>query len=799
MKSASPWLPKVFAGLALVLAATSSAFADTWFESYHKAENALREERWSEAVRLLNAALDERPESGVGVRTYGMRFVDYFPYLDLGIAYFHLGQLDAALSAFETEERQGAIHKSRPARERLAEYSNRIERERQQASAERENRARALLADYLANAQRLEGEGRAEEALEEAGKALAVSPGDPDATQIHQRLQATVAEQLRQARDRQRRIELVASARSALAAAQYREASALLSEALELGEDATVRALLQQAQRALRADLEQRSESQSRQALIRLSLTRARELEASGQLAQALAEIQAVLALEPGNSSAQALATRLARAQLGVDEERDRVNEIAELLSRADAALERGDSEDALRASNRALALDPDNGAALRQVSRAYAHLSDSWLTTDDEAPTILLEGDRPMRDGVVTEVTRQAENLLTGTIYDASPVVVEALSAQGPMDGLSTQSRELQGLWVTSFRLNRRLSAGLSGVEIVATDQGGNRSSLRHEVQYQRPFHLSAWFPASLASGLAVSGIGLVILRRRRRHRALRERFNPYIAGAPILQQERFFGRQDLLHYVLRRIGNNSVMLYGERRIGKTSFQHRLRRCLSRLDDPVHEFHPVFVDLQGTPQERFFATLAAEIFHELAPRIEGVDPPSTLGHDSYGYRDLVRDIHGVLRVLKGRTDKKVKLVLQIDEVDELNEYDPRINQRLRSLFMRAFADNLVSVVSGVSIKKQWEREGSPWYNFFQEVEVKPLDAAEARELIEAPVKGIFSFESGISDEIVRRTRAKPYLIQRLCSVLVDFMHEEGRQRITAEDLEAACRVEGLS
>ncbi len=40
----------------------------------------------------------------------------------------------------------------------------------------------------------------------------------------------------------------------------------------------------------------------------------------------------------------------------------------------------------------------------------------------------------------------------------------------------------------------------------------------------------------------------------------------------------------------------------------------------------------------------------------------------------------------------------------------ELNEYDPKINQKLRSLFMKSFAENLVSVVSGVEIKKQWER-----------------------------------------------------------------------------------------
>ena len=80
----------------------------------------------------------------------------------------------------------------------------------------------------------------------------------------------------------------------------------------------------------------------------------------------------------------------------------------------------------------------------------------------------------------------------------------------------------------------------------------------------------------------------------------------------------------------------------------------------------------------------------------------------------AYGYREFVRDMRRVLKTLKKKSDKQVKLVLLIDEVDELNAYDPRVNQRLRSLFMKSFAENLVAVVSGVEIKKQWEKRGQP-------------------------------------------------------------------------------------
>ena len=94
--------------LVLLALVASPAAAETWYESFHKAEEALANEQWGDAVRHLNVALEAKPESSAQERTYGLRFVDYFPYLKLGIAYYHLGQLDAAEQAFETERRQAA-------------------------------------------------------------------------------------------------------------------------------------------------------------------------------------------------------------------------------------------------------------------------------------------------------------------------------------------------------------------------------------------------------------------------------------------------------------------------------------------------------------------------------------------------------------------------------------------------------------------------------------------------------------------------------------------------------------------
>jgi hypothetical protein len=39
---------------------------------------------------------------------------------------------------------------------------------------------------------------------------------------------------------------------------------------------------------------------------------------------------------------------------------------------------------------------------------------------------------------------------------------------------------------------------------------------------------------------------------------------------------------------------------------------------------------------------------------------------------------------------------------------------------------MASLAENLVMVASAVEIDKHWEQEGSPWYNFLEEIEISP-------------------------------------------------------------------------
>ena len=148
-----------------------------------------------------------------------------------------------------------------------------------------------------------------------------------------------------------------------------------------------------------------------------------------------------------------------------------------------------------------------------------------------------------------------------------------------------------------------------------------------------------------------------------------------------------------------------------------------------------------------------------------------------------------------MIEELKTRTSKSVKLALLIDEADVLNEYSERVNQRLRSIFMKTFSESLVAVMSGVGIKRAWKSEVSPWYNFFDEVELLAFSREEAEALIKTPVEGFFRYSPDAVTRILELSQLKPYLVQQFCIHAVNRMLEQGRTTINRADVEAVLGV----
>ena len=798
----SRWVATCVGLLVLTLVTSSPAVADLWYQHYQKAEQAIDRSQWEEAIEELNQAIERRGDSGARVRTYGMRTTDYFPYLKLGIAYLHLGQTKAALQAFETEERLGAVNASEEGSTELQTYKRRASDALADAAAGEEQRIQQILRDSLEEAQRLRAEDKLEEAMLALGRGMAVAPDDRAASELMSSLRQQAQRQQEARIAEQQATEAVSQGEEFLDQGAYSDAASQFRRALTLkGSDPEIEELLDRSQRLLREEIQAREMEAEQETNLAQMLDEAATLESAGDLDRALDSVQAVLAMDPTNRRAWSLESRLIEARTAAERESSRMGSVAAELAAAEEHFKAGRFEAALSAANRAIAVDPGNPAALEMVGRSYQEISQVLLGRNARGnipPAIRFADFRDEReDGSRVETVRDSRFRLSGVVIDNTPVKISFTDDRQNVLPAATQRQQLGDFYLTEFQLDTELNVGNASIRLLATDAEELSSSSEYLVVYARPWYRSPWFVTATTLILLVVAWEGATRRLRRRRRRRRRRYNPYVAGAPVLDEALFFGRDQLIDRILQTIHNNSLLLYGERRIGKTSIQHHLKRRLQELDDPVYAFYPVYVDLQGTPEERFFATIAEDVKQELAPQLQEVEIGTAEREDrDYAYRDLVRDLRMVIKHLEEHNDRKVKLVLLIDEVDELNDYDPRINQRLRSLFMKSFAESLVAVVSGVEIKKHWERVGSPWYNFFEEIEVLPLSEAEARSLVEAPIAGVLKLEQGVADRIVELTERRPYLIQKVCISLVNQAYEKGRSVISMSDLAALDQLE---
>src|SRR6266542_2141529 len=92
----------------------------------------------------------------------------------------------------------------------------------------------------------------------------------------------------------------------------------------------------------------------------------------------------------------------------------------------------------------------------------------------------------------------------------------------------------------------------------------------------------------------------------------------NPYVVGSPIGQPLGFFGRADIFKTIkndLTATARHPIVLYGQRRIGKTSILRQLQRRLASeqvvpvdFDLMTRSYHPldqVLFDLAATIADR--------------------------------------------------------------------------------------------------------------------------------------------------------------------------------------------------
>ena len=278
----------------------------------------------------------------------------------------------------------------------------------------------------------------------------------------------------------------------------------------------------------------------------------------------------------------------------------------------------------------------------------------------------------------------------------------------------------------------------------------------------------------------------------------------NPFVFGNPVteLNSNLFTGRRDIVQQIEQGILNTiqapTMLLHGQRRMGKTSILNQLPRLLGP------GFLPVTVDCQvaasGSPTV-FFRYLGRALSNSLnrrLPRTQAGGGPADFQAPELA--DLAVDpflvfdewLDGVQAALPGN----LKILLCLDEFERLGEairggWGLRLLDLVRHWYQ--FRPYLVLMLAG---SHTFEELGPDWTDRFisaRRVKVSYLKSDEVRSLLTRPVPDFgLAYAPGTLDALFEATRGQPFLTQAVASELVQHLNLTRRKEATLDDVEAA-------
>lgn len=272
------------------------------------------------------------------------------------------------------------------------------------------------------------------------------------------------------------------------------------------------------------------------------------------------------------------------------------------------------------------------------------------------------------------------------------------------------------------------------------------------------------------------------------------RQHVNPYIAGSPVTGTEMFYGREDVFSFIRRNLigrhRDTPVVLYGQRRTGKTSVLYQLHRHL----DP--KYRCVFIDLHGLNLDGMgnlllgiASAISRGLRHDHKLTVSVPDRSSFLTDPRQAFEAAYLD--EVWSAL-GAEDH---LVLMMDEVVRLDEevkagrLEREIFDYLRHLMQHHKRLNFIfSLGSGLE-------EMAKDYAFLFSVSlyrrISFLEETAARELIVQPARDHYEVAPQAVEKILQITSGHPYYTQLVCHCLFDSWSRSPRPVLDVADVEA--------
>ncbi|MHC5938836.1 AAA family ATPase [Nostoc sp.] len=270
----------------------------------------------------------------------------------------------------------------------------------------------------------------------------------------------------------------------------------------------------------------------------------------------------------------------------------------------------------------------------------------------------------------------------------------------------------------------------------------------------------------------------------------------NPYFVGDPV-QGHLFVGREDVIRELeeLWVMGNQlqSIVLYGHRRMGKTSILVNAAQCLG---SQIQLAYVNLLRLGDSPQGVGEVLMA--ICDEISQTVK-LPPPTDADLLNLPYRTFERYLKQVEANLDGG------LIIALDEFEKIEDL---IEAKKIPIDFMGFLRALVQMSSKIAfafaglhtLEEMTADYFQPFFASVIPIHVGFQERVATRQILANPGNEDFPLDyiPEALDEIYALTHGQPYLVQLLGFQLVrhynDFVFEQGRSRdpvFTVEDVEA--------
>jgi hypothetical protein len=261
------------------------------------------------------------------------------------------------------------------------------------------------------------------------------------------------------------------------------------------------------------------------------------------------------------------------------------------------------------------------------------------------------------------------------------------------------------------------------------------------------------------------------------------REIQSPYVVGNPLDdKQATFVGRTDISTRIAALLADPRcppMLLYGQRRMGKTSLLRNLGRLLPST------IVPLFVDLQGPVSNA--EGHAGFLYNLTRAMTDSARRQRSLDFAPLTSEDLRPDPFTVFDEWLDKVEMVLAHGTALLVLDEFEALDRALGRgRFDEAAVLGMLRHVIQhrprfrvLLAGSHTLDEFQRWASYLINV-QVMHISYLSAADARRLIEHPVPDFpLRYEPDASQRAVAITRGHPYLVQLLCNEIVELKNEQ--------------------